>query len=263
MSEVAEEIAVETTPEMPEAVETPAPEAVETPALTPEYDPTEDPRVIDLVRTQAGQIAKQEIQALIAQAREQAGGEAPGLSTDSFFDELGNFDPVAFAAYQADRDETLTARFEQMFNQVTQPLQDRQQAEAFAEGEKQMRDVIADLSSREGELVGGDVAVSRIIEDVRNKHFPEISQRIGVSNRAAEIALERAYRAEHDYQKSIADAAIQRHVNRNAELAGVRGEPGSGSGSGLETNGRPEGGYAPGELALKFGANAERIRSGS
>lgn len=225
--------------------------------VVPAYDPTDDPRMLEFVQNQAAQIADQQLRQIIADAQAQT-QPVPGLP--DFFDENGNFLPESFATFQAQRDEQIAARFEKAIQQVTQPIQAQQHAAAVAEGEQQMRDVIADLASREGDLVGGDLAVARIIEDVRNRWFPQVAQTYGNTNRAAEIALEKAYRAERDYQKQITDAADTARVNRNAQLATAHGEPGPGS-PGVPAS--PTEPYAKGALALKYSNAAHQIRNGN
>lgn len=238
-----------------------APDVVDAPVdapVVPAYDPTDDPRMLELVQSQAAQIADRQLRQMIAEAQAAQTPNQPGLP--EFFDAEGNFLPESFAAFQAQRDEQIAARFEKAVADVTQPMQQQQHEAAVAEGEQQMRDVIADLSSREGELVNKDVAVARIIDDVRNRYFPQVAQTYGQTNRAAEIALEKAYRAERDYQKQIVDASEAARVNRNTALLGVRGEPGPGA-PGVPA--APTTPYAPGALALKFGQQAHTIRNNS
>lgn len=257
MSELAleaEPIAVE--PVAVEPVEPAEPVAVE-PAP---YDPTDDPRILEMVQTQAAQIADRQFRAALEAA--QAQQQTPAPTQADFFDEEGNFLPNAFAEFLVKRDEQIAARFDKTLAQVTQPIEEQRHQEAIVEGEKQMKDVIADLAVREKvELRNPDVAVARIIANVRNVYFPQVSQTYGLTNRAAEIALEKAFHEEAQYQRSIADPAIEAHVNRNTLLAGKQGEPGLGAGSGVQ--GQPAEVYKRGELSRKYAQEANAIRNRS
>lgn len=241
-----------------------APATPETPAAQ-NLDPSEIRAELEYLRSQNDQFA-QAFNVLIE--RGQTAGEAAqgaaqqtGVNPADLVDEFGNLNPTALVSLIQSQNKENLAQLDQRIQTLTQPFTESQRQANIAEGEKQMRDVIADLSSREGELRVTKVATDRIIEDVRNRYYPEISQRFGEGQRSAEMALERAYRAEADYQKQIADAAIEQHVNRNTSLVAKQGEPGLGGGSAAQTS--PVTPLTQRELVLKYAASADRIRTGS
>lgn len=255
-----EENAVDENVEAPETeasvteAETPAPEAEQ------QVDVRELQAELEYVRGQHEQLVQWARQQGATPAQAQAAATAQtGFDPATLVDEYGNLDPAAFAGFLQQRDQTLLGAIDQRFNALLQPLAEQREQAVVAEGEQQMRDVISNLASREGELlVNDDVAAERIIEDVRNRFYPALSQRLGDTNRTAELALEHAFKAERDRQKAIGEAAVQAHVNRNATLAGARSEAAPGVAA-LETASDEI--LPQGALAQKYGANAQRLRT--
>jgi hypothetical protein len=258
MSDVIDETVEETVDTTAEQVaEAPVEEAAPE-ASAPAFDPREMQAEIEHLREQNAQIVAwaQSQGATREQAQTIANEQTGDLDEiDLFADDAG----AKLKQLFEQRDKQLLGAIDQRLERVFQPIEQAQHAQVVAEGEQQMRDVIADEFSRNGDLLfGGDDIVNKIIDDVRNRYFPEVAERYGQTNRAAEIAISRAVEAERAYQKQIGDAAVTAHENRKATLAGQRGEP-TGSIDGVLTSSDeilPEGG-----VARKWAANAARLRN--
>ena len=59
--------------------------------------------------------------------------------------------------------------------------------------------------------------------------LPELAQRYGMTDRAAELSLEHGYAQVKAYQDSVAKAAVERHTNEISTLAGAPQDPAGGS----------------------------------
>lgn len=240
----------------------PAPETAPV-AAAPPYDPTEDPRVVDFVNTQAARIAEERFQHLVEEAQRGA-QQQPALTTDGLVDEYGNINPAALAEFLAQRDERLFGQIDQRFQQIAQPLEARAQAETIQEGEQRIQDMIADDVSRNGDFpVDPDTGKSpakELIRPLADLLFNDVAATYGATPRAAEIAVSKAATLVREIVDLGRKTGVTEHINRNAELAGANRQPGAGA-VGLTT--RPEGPRKPGELARQFGQSADRIRYGA
>lgn len=142
-----------------------------------------------------------------------------------------------------------------------QPYRDMQEQEEASRSQELLKDAAHDLETKKGEFIGDDAAKqfarSQMLQ-VARQVFPEIASRYGNTDRAADLALERAYDTVKGIQDSIAKAAVEQHVNRNARLADQHVAPGLGGASGIETT--PAVVLSPRELALKYGNRASALR---
>lgn len=231
--------------------------AVETPTWTPEQLSSlrDAPELREFVAAEAAQIAAAQIAA--AQAQQSASGvgfeaqQAPGVpSIDPFADDFGQQLQQLLAA---ERQATVDA-----MREMFAPMQQQQQAQQQAEGDEMIRTAITETATRLGGIRGGDAAINRVLAAVRTDFFPEAARVYGQTDRAAEVAIERALTAEREYQAAIVAAGVGQHVEHINTLAGARPEIGVGSGSGVVTmadkplNAR--------ELSLKYGGKAAALR---
>lgn len=81
----------------------------------------------------------------------------------------------------------------------------------------------------------------------------QTAARYGETPRAAEMAIEMAYDEIAAYEQEIAQAAVAKHNNYTATLAGVPGEPGTAVAG---VAGQPARPLDPGDLARKYSASA-------
>lgn len=215
-------------PVAPVAPEPVAPAAEPTPAApTIDYD---DPRLNDLIQTQAAQIAQQQLEQMVQRAQaQQPQGQQQGFDVSQLMDEYGNVNPAALAQMiEHNRQSTLEA-VKEMFTPIATQMQQAQEAEVIASGEARLEDILADDIARNGEFASDPEADRIARERVRataDALFPEIAQRYGATPRAAEIAMERAADMERTYIRTLRAQAVEQHTNQMATLAGQHGEPG-------------------------------------
>lgn len=220
-------------------VEVAAPEAAAAPAF--DWD---DPRLTDLVDARAAAVSQQQLDALIREAQQQAQQQQGGQQAPAgFVDEFGNFDPSAFAQWQAQRDEQQQAWLDQRLQALAAPLAARQEAETVAEGEQRLTDILADDIARNGEFVSGtdeaalaaDKQARQLVRTIADQMFPEVAQRYGQTARAAELAMSKAADQVRSLLKAAGATSVQQHVNHNATLAGASTSVGNGAGTAVVT----------------------------
>jgi hypothetical protein len=256
----AESAAVGTAPEAAGTAE-----AVEAPAAAPAFD-YEDPRFLDLVDNRAAELASGlleqrlgPLEQLLQQAF--AGDQNAQQQVDQITGDLNPWDDN-FASSLDQRFQSLEQKIGGMIDQVTAPLQAREQQEIVQEGEQRLQDIMADDIARHGDFPvdpeTGKSAAKELVRPLADILFPEIAARYGNNPRAAEIAISKASGLLRAVGAEYGKAALAEHVNRNAKLAGVQGEPGIGA-VGVETT--PDQIYRPGQLTDKYAANASRLRS--
>lgn len=236
----AETAAVETAPVEESAAET---AAVETPA-----NPL-DGVDIDAVRALA------EIAPNLLQAFNQRGEQAQPVVAQEGPPELDMFDADSVRNFMAwERQQTLDA-----IKGMVDPIAEHTAVQQQAEQNALLKDAAHDVEQKNGEFIGDKEAVefsrTQMLAVARDL-FPEVAQRYGMTDRAGDIALERAHGIVKGWQDSVAKHAVEQHVNRNTRLAEQHVEPGAG-GSAIE--GAPAI-YRPGELARKFGGRATALR---
>lgn len=194
------------------------------PAVTPEHLTAED----------AAAIADARFQQLIAQTR---GTQTPVAEGGEQVDLNQLLDP-----YGDNFGANLVAVFNSMLQGVTKNLDQRfepftQQAEqtAAAERDELLSTAITDAATPLG-LKGGDAAVKRVMADVRTRYMPEAARVYGNTDKAAQVAIDRAVRAELDYQQQISGGAATESAEHLATLAAARTDlAAAGSGSGVVT----------------------------
>lgn len=221
-----------TTVETPEAA---APAAPEAPAL----DPLELQAELEYMRSQNAelysvlqQFADRAEQGQFAQdVRQQTGADVTSL-----VDEYGNFNPQAFAQWQAQREQALTNQIGQMLQPLQQTFQQQQEAQIVSEGEQRLQDMLADDIARNGEFASdpeADAQARDLVTTLASQMFPDISQRYGATPQAAEIAMTRAASQVRGLLRSASGAAVSQTQNQLATLAEAKGEVGP-HGAGVE-----------------------------
>ena len=205
-----------------EAAQASAPEEA---AAAPAWSP-DDPAFRDAVAAEAGAVAEQRLRQILeeaVQARPDGqtdGGEPPAFNLDPLEPGFGE----QFAGFLAQRDEYLL----EQFGRLLTPVLSREETERAQEGEQRMRDVLADIGGREGELLGGNES-TKAVEMLSSVFFRDTAGRYGHTPRAAETALQDAYRL----IRKVEQAADQRGFNRaESELAGLSGARRESAGAG-------------------------------
>ena len=230
---VVEDVAPDTAAE---AVEAPAPEQA---GEQPSFDPSAIYAELEHTRSQnqellgiLEQFAQESQQGQFAQNVQQQ----TGADVSALVDEYGNFNPQAFAQWQAQREEALTSRIEQMFQPLQQTFQQQQEAAVVAEGNQRLQDIIADNVSRNGEFASdpnADAQARDLVMTLANNNFPEFQSRFGNTARAAELCMENAIQTVRGFIGSVGGAAVTQTQNQLATLAEAHTEPGA-HGAGIE-----------------------------
>jgi hypothetical protein len=230
--------AVAAEPVAPVTAEPVAPAVEPAPVPAIDYD---DPRLHDLIQTQASQMAQQTLEDLVQRAQsQQAQQQQPGFDVSQLLDEYGNVNATALASMiQQSNQQTLTA-VQQMFSPLAQQMQAQQEAEVVASGEARLEDILADDISRNGDFVraagnapeqvaqaqAADVQARQMVRTMADQMFPEIAQRYGATPRAAEIAMTRAADQVRGLLRAVGSSAQAVQANQLATLAGQNGEVG-------------------------------------
>lgn len=233
------------------------------PAWTPEQirELRDHPDLREWVSEEAAQIADARVGELEQYIRGFAanGGDgqgAPQFDANEFLNPLGdNYGANMITLLQHNQQQTLEA-----VKEMLSPFQQQSEQTEAAERDTLLRSTISDVAGRDGGLAGGDTAISRVMAAVRNTHFPELARRYGQTDRAAELAIDKALREEREYQKQIREAGLEQHTERVGALAAIHGEPGAGAGSGVVTIGDKP--LSSRELALKYGGRAAAAARG-
>jgi hypothetical protein len=110
-----------------------------------------------------------------------------------------------------------------------QPFAQASEQQAQQERDSILNTAITDTAQSLGGLRGGDAAVARVAASVRSQFMPEAARVYGNTDRAAQVAIDRAIRAELAYQNEIAGTATEqsagasRHARgRSRRAVGVR-----------------------------------------
>jgi len=186
------------------------------PADAPEYLTAEDAAAIADARFQ------QLLEQMGAGEPTAAGDAAAGgeLNLNEFLDPYGE----NFGTNLATVLSNVVQRVEQNLAERFQPI-DAQAAQAAQTGHDELlTTAINDTAAGLGGLKGGDAAVQRVMVAVRTQFMPEAARVYGNTDRAAQVAIDRAIRAERDYQTAIAGGAAG-DVEHIAAIAGVRTRP--------------------------------------
>jgi hypothetical protein len=192
------------------------------PAATPQHLTPEDAAAIADARFQ---------QLLEQQNLRPAQPQDPGAPVDlnDYLDPMGE----NFGTNLASVLGGILQRVEQSLDQRFQPINDQAAQVQAAEHDEILKTAINDTANTLGGLRGGDAAVQRVMADVRTRYMPEAARIYGNTDRAAQIAIDKAIRAERDYQNQIAGGANVDNAEHLATIAGARTDlaaPGAGSG---------------------------------
>lgn len=210
------------------------------PAWTPEQIAAlrNDPEFQSFVSEEATTIAQAQFQHLLerANANQPAtdGGGDPGGQVDlnQFLDPYGDNFGVNLASVLGNVVQHLERSLDQRF----EPMNEQAAQVQAQEHDSILKTAITDTAQTLGGLKGGDAAVERVMNDVRSRYMPEAARVYGNTERAARVAIDKAIRAERDYQTAISGTANVEQNEHLATLAGARTDlNGPGSGSGLIT----------------------------
>lgn len=196
------------------------PSAAETdtaPAAAPEYLTAED----------AAAIAEARFAQLLEEARGNTGpgspvGADPGQPVDfnEFLDPYGD----NYGNNMVSLLGTFFQGVQQMIDQRFQPFSEAAEQNQRAEFDTVLQTAVSDRAGTLGGLRGGDAAVQRVMADVRNRYMPEATRLYGPTDRAAQIAIDKAVRAELAYQQEIAGGAVTETAEHLAVLDGGRND---------------------------------------
>jgi hypothetical protein len=247
--EPPEPVAVEPVAPEPAAVEPPAPAA-------PNWN---DPALLDLVDTRAGEIAQQQLVQLLEQyANEPAPqGQPQGQpQIGQLVDEYGQLDPNALVQLLAQQQAQTFAALDQRIQQLQAPLTARFEQETVAEGNQRLSDILADDVARNGEFSSdaeADNAARQLVRTLAEQAFPQVAQRFGNTPRAAEMAMAQAAAQVRQVLTADRASALTTEQNRIAALAGVRVEPGTAA---VGVEGLSDTPLSAREIAMKYSAKA-------
>ena len=209
------------------------------PAWTPEQIAAlrSDPEFQSFLSEEAATVADARFEQLLEQTRGQTptgadtavGGE---VNLNEYLDPYGeNFGTNLTTVLG-----NVLQRVEQSLDQRFQPINAQAEQVQQAGHDELLTTAITDTAAGLGGLRGGDAAVQRVMAAVRTQFMPEAARVYGNTDRAAQVAIDRAIRAERDYQNAIAGGSAVDNVAHLATIAGARGDlAGAGSGSGLVT----------------------------
>lgn len=219
-----------------------------------------DPQFREAVATEAEALITGRFGPLMELAQMIEQGGIPDDSPDDGrleLPELDPFDPASVQAYHDARDQKLLAAFDQRLQALAQPLMARETQERVAHYSELVSDIVADEFARNGELTD---AGKELIDPLGAVFLPQFESRYGKgSSRAAEATVAKVAEIVRGIEKAAADKALEAHINRNAQLAGVHVEPGGAGGAAVES---APAAYRPGEIAKRFGQRATAIREG-
>ena len=225
-------------PVAPVAAETVAPVIEPTPA-TPAID-YDDPRLQDLIQTQAATIAQQQLEQYLQRAQAQQPQAQQGFDVSQLLDEYGNVNPTALATMMQTQQQQTLAALQEMVSPLAQQMQAAQEAEVVASGEARLEDILADDIARNGDFVRAagnapeqvaqaqeaDRAARQLVRTTADQLFPEIAQRYGATPRAAEMAMSRAADQVRSLLRAAGQSAQATQANQLATLASQNGEVG-------------------------------------
>lgn len=124
-----------------------------------------------------------------------------------------------------DYPQQLAAYVSQTVQQAIQPVSEWQYQQQLSEAEERALDIIEDDVSRNGEFLLGERAFDGV-RALANSFFAEEAQRYGNGPKAAQTAIYRAAATWREYEKELAQKAIEQHTNQLTTLSGAPREPG-------------------------------------
>lgn len=239
--------------------ESSAPATEPAPAWTPEQIAAlrDNPEMQEWLGAEASTIAEARINQVLEQARN--GQHQPGLpqgdiNINEFLDPMGdNFGQNLLTVLSL-----VNQGVNQTLNGALAPLQQQAEAVEAAERDELLSTAITDVATSLGGLRGGDAAVQRVMQSVRSQYMPEAMRMYGQTDRAAQVAIDRAVRAEHAYQASVSGTAAAATAEHLSLINGAPAVPGNGAANGVVTPINGEVLRGP-QLVQKYGALAAAI----
>lgn len=236
-------------------------------AAAPPFDAAEVQAELEHVRSQNAEL--QQLLVQVSQQFDQRGNGAAaaqqqqqGVPTAaSFVDEYGQFDPVAFAAYQQQRDAQLFAVVQQQSETVAATLAARNAAESEAHYGELVDDLLSDNQSRHGDL---SQRALQFVDLRAVQILPELNARFGTNPDGSakpsvlEMAVERAAGEVRDMLGETATNAQKQQANQLATLAGASPDAGPGVAGGT---GGSAAFTSPGDVVRHYAAEARRLSS--
>jgi hypothetical protein len=116
--------------------------------------------------------------------------------------------------------DSLGSLIQQQVREAISPITTWQEQQQASEAENRALDIIEDLVSREGELVGGQDAYPQILA-AADRFYAEESARYGAGLKAAESAITRAFKEQKEYEDRIGQSYTERHMNQLGTLSGA------------------------------------------
>jgi hypothetical protein len=247
----------------PEPVPSPAgaTEGAAAPAFAPEQIEAlrSDPGFQEWMAEEAASIADARFSQLLEHARgqqpqPQPQGDGGQVNLNEFLDPMGdNFGENlmhVLGLMSRGITETVDARF--------QPFSEQQEQARAAERDDLLKSAITDTAGTLGGLKGGEVAVDRVMAAVRTTYMPQAAALYGQTDRAAQVAIEKAIRAELEYQREVSGAAAGDTANH---LALVHNAPNGVNGVGAAAVAPTDGAIlSDRELIAKYSGLAAAIR---
>lgn len=228
-------------------------------AFTPEQIAAlrDDPGMQEWLGTEASTIVEARLNQVLEQARSgqqpPAGLPQGNININEFLDPMGdNFGQNLLTVLGL-----VGQGVNQTVNGALAPFQQQAEAAEAAERDEMLSTAITDVATSLGGLRGGDAAVQRVMQSVRSQYMPEAMRMYGHTDRAAQVAIDRAVRAEHAYQTSIAGTSAVANAEHLAAINGAPAAAGNGIAAGVTaTNGEILRGP---QLVQKYGALAAAI----
>lgn len=189
-------------------------------AAAPPFDPS-DPAFAQAVAEIVASATPAQLEQILSQYADDTDGQP---AQDEFEFDLFGDNPGAQlrSMFRSEREQTVAE-----IKQLIEPLRQSYEQQQQAENDARLKDVIADVASREGEL-RGENANARVLDAARQIARQLVPQ-LGESDRVAEMAITKAYRNEAAYEKAIADKAVEQYKNELAGLGRAPAEPGAGA----------------------------------
>jgi len=120
------------------------------------------------------------------------------------------------------------------------PIQQYTQAQQMGEAEERAMDILTDISGREGEFLFDQS--KGLARELANRYIGETQQKFGFGPKAAEAALERAYKDVRAWEDAVGKAYHERQVNQLSTLGQARREPAAAGTVGADQRAATEGG---------------------
>lgn len=126
------------------------------------------------------------------------------------------------------------------------PIQQFTEQTRMGQAEDLALDILADQEAREGEFLLRETSEetpfssTQFARSIAEEIYPQMAQRFGDGDKAAEAALGQAYKAVRSWEEAVVKAGIERRDNQLSTLTGARREPPAGGAEGTQVS--PDGG---------------------